>query len=122
MSNVIVHLNKCFFMWSTRSPSKKLLVPGKRTGHACTGQQASPPISSIADILTATVAVVKCQATIAKGELGGDAVDIMLDSGSSVSLVWCDLLSTMKNVSEARQPKSVQLVTASETNYQNSGT
>jgi len=73
------------FVLFTRSPGKQLLVPRKRTGDACTGQQASTPISPIADVLTVTVDVVKCQATIVKGELGGVAVDIILDSGSSVS-------------------------------------
>lgn len=101
-----------FFLWPIRSPGKKLLVPGKRTGGACTGQQASPPISLTTDVMTVTVAVVKCQATIVKEELGGVAVDIMLDSGSSVSLVRCDLLSNMKNVIEAPQAKSIHLVTA----------
>ena len=89
------------------------MVSGKRAGGVCTGQQASPPISPTADVMTVTVAVVKCQATIVKGVLGGVAVDIMLDSGSSVSLVRCDLLSNMKNVIEAPQAKSIHLVTAS---------
>ena len=68
------------FVWSTRSPSKKLLVLGKRTGDVCTGQQASPSISPIADVLTVTVAVIKSQATMVKGEVGGIEVDSMLDS------------------------------------------
>ena len=89
------------------------MVPGKRTGDTCTGQQASPPISPTANVLTVTVAVIKSQATVVKGEVGGIEVDIMLDSGSSVSLVRCDLLSTMNNVREAPQPKPIQLVTAS---------
>jgi len=62
--------------WPT---SKKLLVP--------TGQQSSPPLSPTADLMNVLVAIVKYQAM---GELGGVAVDIMLDS-----LVQYDLLSNI---------------------------
>ena len=45
------------------------------------------PTTNSADVMPVTVAVVRSQATMVKGELGGVAVDVMLDSGSSVSLV-----------------------------------
>ena len=45
-----------------------------------------------------TVAAVRSQATTVRGELGGKAVDVMLDSGSSVLLVECNTLTGMKDV------------------------
>ena len=63
--------------------------------------------------MTVTVAVVKSQATIVKGQLGGVAVDLMLDSGSSVSLVQCDTLSNIQNIVDTPQARPVRLVTAS---------
>ena len=60
-----------------------------------------------------TVAVVKSQATIVKGQLGGVSVDLMLDSGSSVSLVQCDILSSTKNIVDIPQARPLRLVTAS---------
>ena len=62
--------------------------------------------------MTFTVAVVKSQATVVKGQLGGVAVDLMLDSGSSVSLVQCDILSNIKNIVDAPQARPLRLVTA----------
>ena len=60
-----------------------------------------------------TVAVVKSQATIVKGQLGGGTVDLMLDSGSSVSLVQCDTLSNIQNIVDTPQARPLRLVTAS---------
>ena len=61
-----------------------------------------------------TVAVVKSTATVIKGTWGEVSVEMMLDSGSSLSLVQCDILQSAQNVIEikaARRP--IQLVTAS---------
>jgi len=60
-------------------------------------------------VLTVTVAVIKSQATIVKGEV--DSIEV--DSGSSVSLIRCDIFSTMNNVREVPQLRLVRLVTAS---------
>ena len=65
------------------------------------------------DVMTVTVAVVKSQATVVKGQLGGVTVDLMLDSGSSVSLVQCDILSNIKNIVDTPQVRPSHLVTAS---------
>ena len=48
-----------------------------------------------------------------QGELGGKAVDVMLDSGSSVSLVESGILTGMKDIVSVRCARSVRLVTAS---------
>jgi len=56
--------------------------------HWATGVPPSiSPHTNLMDVMTVTVAVVKSQATIVQGQLGGFAVDFMLNSGSSVSLV-----------------------------------
>ena len=56
----------------------------------CDGQQASQQPVSPDAIMVATV---KEHATVIVGKVGGDCIEIMLDSGSSVSLVSRDLLS-----------------------------
>ena len=60
-----------------------------------------------------TVAVVKSTATIIKGSLGGVGVELMLDSGSSVSLVQCDVLKGAQNIAQVTAGRPIQLVTAS---------
>ena len=62
-----------------------------------------------------TVAVVKSTTTVIKGTWGEVSVEMMPDSGSSLSLVQYDVLQCAQNVTEitaARPP--IQLVTASE--------
>jgi len=48
-----------------------------------------------------TVAAIKSSATVIKGMLGGVDIQLMLDSGSSVSLVQSDVLLTAKKVTQA---------------------
>ena len=48
-----------------------------------------------------------------KGKLGGVAVEYMLDSGSLVSLVQCNILKSVKNMTQVDATKTLQLVTAS---------
>ena len=45
-----------------------------------------------------TIAAVKSTATVIKGKFGGVVVEVMLDSGSSVSLVQFDVLQGARNV------------------------
>ena len=60
-----------------------------------------------------TIAAVKSTATVIKGTFGGVAVEVMVDSGSSVSLVQCNVLHGARNVIQITTARSVQLVTAS---------
>ena len=104
-------------MWSARPLAKELLVPEKQTGDACSGQQVPPSVSPItysANVVTVTVAVVRSQATTVQGKLGGKAVDVILDSGSSVSLVKSGTVTGMKDVVSVRCARSLRLVTASD--------
>ena len=56
------------------------------------------PTTNPANVMIVTVAAVRSQATTVRGELGGKAVDVMLHSGSSVSLVEFTTLAGMKDV------------------------
>ena len=52
----------------------------------------TPPNYNDDPCMIVTVAAVKSSATMLKGRLGGVEVELMLDSGSSVSLVQSDIL------------------------------
>ena len=59
-----------------------------------------------------TVAAIKSTATLVKGKLGGVSVEVMLDSGSSVSLVQFDTLEGVSNVVQVTIARHFKLVTA----------
>ena len=59
-----------------------------------------------------TVAAIKSSATVLKGKLGGVEVELMLDSGSSVSLVQSNILQKARNVTQVAA-RPIELVTAS---------
>jgi len=63
--------------------------------------------------MTVTVAVVRSQAVVVRGELGDKTVDIMLDSGFSVSLVQSITLTGLSDVVSVQCVRSLRLVTAS---------
>ena len=86
-----------FCLWAARAYRKKLPATGKRTGGR---------------LDRATGAPFKCRATMISGKLGRFAVEFMLDSGSSVSLIRHDLLKSI-NITEVNSSKAVQLITAS---------
>ena len=60
-----------------------------------------------------TVAVTKSRVATVWGELGSTRVEVMLDSGSSVSLVQQQVLSRAGDVEQIEGEKHLQLVTAS---------
>ena len=98
-------------MWSIWTFSKRLQPSGKREGDVCDGQQASQQLVSPPTIV---VAAVKKHATLIPGEIGNVATEIMLDSGSSLSLVRQVMIPRMSNVTNV-EPHASQplLVTAS---------
>ena len=59
------------------------------------------------------VAAVRSRATVITGRIGGVTVELMLDSGSSVSLVQCNVRSQARNVVQVETRRPLQLVTAS---------
>ena len=56
---------------------------------------------------------VRSKATTTLGRIGGVGVEIMLDSGSSLSLVQRNVLLQANNVMQIQAPRPLQLVTAS---------
>ena len=72
-----------FHMWKDRSQCKGLLA-GKRQRDVCKGQQVSPiPVSPKRTIIVATI---KTQATNIIGKVGNVQIEILMDSGSSISI------------------------------------
>lgn len=57
------------------------------------GQQAPPSTVSPQDVNVITVATVKTNVATVLGKIGGVDVEMMLDSGSSVSLIRQDVMA-----------------------------
>ena len=102
-----------FLVWSNGPPSKGLLDAGKRPGGAQGGPQASPAIGPDNTKLNLImVSAIRTNAAIINGLLGGVPMEIMLDSGSAVSLIRQDMISPlMTSVIHIPLPQ-VKLVTA----------
>ena len=64
---------------------------------ACRRQQAPPSSTVSLHCSVVTVATTKSKAATVWGELGVVKAEVMLDSGSSVSLVWKQMLSGIKD-------------------------
>ena len=86
---------------------------GKHRGDVCVGQQASRVPISPEEVNVVMVAAVKSRATVITGRFGGVPVELMLDSGLSISLVQCDLLAPAQDIVQVRSKRPLQLVTAS---------
>ena len=74
----------------------------------CLGQWSS---SSVSPQLV-TVATVRNNATVINGMVGGVAVEIMLDTGSAVSLLRCTEALSMNTYKTSPTCSSIKLVTA----------
>ena len=85
---------------------------GKRPRGACQGPQVSQPAIGPEIGSTVVVAAVRSSATTTVGMIGGVQVEMMLDSGSSISLVRSDILS-QTNITRIQAPRQIQLRTAS---------
>lgn len=60
-----------------------------------------------------TVAAVKSKAAVVWERVGGNAVEVMMDSGSTASLVHQEVLSRAQGTTHVEAPKQLKLVTAS---------
>ena len=60
-----------------------------------------------------TVAAVRTKAAVIKGKVGGVATELMVDSGSSVSIVRKEVLDQSQGITKIRPAPQLQLVTAS---------
>ena len=85
---------------------------GKRPRGACQGPQVPQPAIGPEIGSTVVVAAVRSSATTTVGIIGGVQVEMMLDSGSSISLVRSDILS-QTNITRIQAPRQIQLRTAS---------
>ena len=99
-------------MRPTWTPCKRL-SSGKRAWGACIGQQVPPSTVSPQDVNVITVAAVKTKAATILGKIGGSAVEMMLDSGSSVSLIRRDVIAGLQGIRKIPESPSLRLVTAS---------
>ena len=78
----------------------------------CTGQQA-PPLSVRPQHSNAvTVAAVKMKAVVIMGEVGGMKTEIVVDSGSSLSIVRKEVLHRPKVTTKVHPALQLQLITA----------
>ena len=98
-------------LWSSGALSTTVFSVKQEWG-ACTGQQASPQSISPCDKSIITVATVK-SSSIVVGTIGGVLTDMMLDSGSAVSLIHQDTLSQLKGTFTNLKIPTLHLVTAS---------
>ena len=83
-------------LWTTGTHTPKLLLfstaIGKLQRDACKGQQ--PSRTSVSPLNHIIIAAVKSEASTVRGKIGEREVDIMLDSGSSVSLLKEEVMYT----------------------------
>ena len=84
----------------------------QRPRGACQGPQVPQPAIGPEIGSTVVVAAVRSSATTTVGMIGGVQVEMMLDSGSSISLVRSDILS-QTNITRIQAPRQIQLRTAS---------
>ena len=98
-----------FYIWKARSQSKGLLA-GKRQRDICKGQHASPiPVSPKRTIIVATI---KTQAANIIGKVGNVQIEMLMDSGSSISLLSQDITKRLKDFTQRPLPL-IKLKTAS---------
>ena len=88
----------------------EILPSGKLQGGGCKGHQ--PPPATLGQQLI-TVASVTSKATVTMGEVGCSKVEMMLDSGSAVSLLRKQETENMKLIQPVERAPVVKLVTAS---------
>ena len=85
------------------------LSTGKRPGGGCTGQQSSSPVLGPQLVY---VAMIKSKATVII-EVGCSTIEMMLDSGSAVSLLRKQEMENMKMIQPLEKTPDVKLITAS---------
>eukprot|EP00731_Ephydatia_muelleri_P024338 Em0016g609a len=88
----------------------KVLSPGKLQRGACSGQHA--PRHPVGPSKVISVAAVKSKIATLMGSVGDTAAEIMLDSGSSVSLLRQELAQKATGVVRTQPRQEIRLVTA----------
>ena len=85
----------------------------KRPRGVCQGQQIPQPTIGPHKVCIVVVAAVRSKATTTSGQIGEVEVEIMLDSGSSISLVQHDVLHRAKDIQRIQPRQLLRLVTTS---------
>ena len=98
-------------MWATWTHSEGVPPSGKWGGGVWIGSQM-PRQLNIDPPSLVTVATIKTDAAILKAYFGNNQTEMMLDSGSAVSLVRQDIVKSCNIISQMPLPQ-IQLVTAS---------
>ena len=83
-------------VWPAGSLRMGLQAAGKRSGGVCKGQQS--PLQPAVDPNYITVVAIRKEAATVKGVFGELETAMMLDSGSSISLIQKDVLSHVSGV------------------------
>ena len=100
-------------VWYSGTPRKELLA-GKRQRDDGTGQPSSQSEGGPVEHETITVATIRKGASVVTGHVGGKAIEIMMDSGSSVSLLRQDVLQGLQAAEKPHNRyQGLELVTAS---------
>ena len=97
-------------LWQARPHYCQLLAGGKQEGDVPEGQSAS--LLSDSSTHTVVVATTKIQTAVITGNIGHSTIEVMLDSGSSISLLAQSSVAQMTNIVENPVPRTL-LKTAS---------
>ena len=111
-SEVLPNSKKMLQLWATWTFSKRVSVGKRQRGTpkgAGVPQELTRPPSSVGNVVV--VAAVRSSAAVIKGFLAQKEVDMMVDSGSSVSLIEESIARAYVTKTEAR-PKGLQLISA----------
>ena len=100
------------YMWSTRPCSKELLAEKLRRGAHVRPRAPLLPVGLMEDQVV-TVSVVKSSAATLIGELAGRPLEMMLDSGSAVSLIIKEVADNLQDKLTNIPIPQVRLITAS---------
>ena len=104
-------------MLATWTHPKGVLTSGKRGRDVWIGYQTPWLIDIDPSSSLVTVATIKIDAAIIRAYFGNKQTEMMLDSGSAVSLVRQDIVKSCNTVSQLPFPQ-IQLVTTSGDNCQ----
>ena len=98
-------------MWTEWTPCKRLLVRKRQRGASEGAETPQEPVSP-PNVVSVVVAAVKSNAAITRGMLGKTEVDVMLDSGSSISLIQ-ESIAMELSVERTPPPVGLTLVSSS---------
>ena len=87
-------------------------MAGKQERGASKEQQAPQHLLSQQEVSVVLVAAINSKTAVTTGKVGGIMLDVILDSGSSVSLVKREMLWTSHGITKVEANEQLRLVTA----------